>query len=311
MSAAGRVVLRGRPRRRGGDGARPRHGGVRRRAADLRRGRPSGPSRSPPSSGRARHRPPARARRARALGERAGPRCPGHAQRRRVHRGHAGCLPGPRRPLQRQPALPPGGGARPVRRHRRAGGRLPPPVPVRWWRRRATRRRVVLIDVDDGSGIAPLPGSTSFEEAATTPVDRSVARSRRPTTCTSSAPAGPRAGPRRCYGARPTSTSRPWPARRARPTESIAEAAPVAGAGAPWYPVPPLMHAAAQWTAFSGLHQGATVVVHDDSGSFDARQRPAAGRARAGRVDVDRRRRVRRSHRRGAAAAGPTTCRPS
>ena len=30
------------------------------------------------------------------------------------------------------------------------------------------------------------------------------------------------------------------------------------------------MHAAAQWTAFSGLHQGATVVVHDDSGSFDA-----------------------------------------
>ena len=31
------------------------------------------------------------------------------------------------------------------------------------------------------------------------------------------------------------------------------------------------MHAAAQWTAFSGLNQGATVVVHEDSGPFNAR----------------------------------------
>jgi fatty-acyl-CoA synthase len=32
------------------------------------------------------------------------------------------------------------------------------------------------------------------------------------------------------------------------------------------------MHAAAQWTAYSALHQGATVVLHDDSGAFDARR---------------------------------------
>jgi fatty-acyl-CoA synthase len=32
------------------------------------------------------------------------------------------------------------------------------------------------------------------------------------------------------------------------------------------------MHAAAQWTAFSGLHNGGTVVLHDDSQPFDARR---------------------------------------
>ena len=52
--------------------------------------------------------------------------------------------------------------------------------------------------------------------------------------------------------------------------ESIAEAA-AASRGSGWYAVPPLMHAAAQWTAFSGLHNGGTVVLHDDSQPFDAR----------------------------------------
>ena len=52
------------------------------------------------------------------------------------------------------------------------------------------------------------------------------------------------------------------------------------GMGA-WYAAPPLMHAAAQWTAFSGMHMGATVVLHDDSGPFDAGRDPRDGRARA------------------------------
>jgi 3-oxocholest-4-en-26-oate---CoA ligase len=51
--------------------------------------------------------------------------------------------------------------------------------------------------------------------------------------------------------------------------ESIAEAAR-SNTGGPWYPVPPLMHAAAQWTAFCGLHAGSTVLLHDDSRPFDA-----------------------------------------
>jgi fatty-acyl-CoA synthase len=37
-----------------------------------------------------------------------------------------------------------------------------------------------------------------------------------------------------------------------------------------WFPAPPLMHAAAQWTAFAGFHSGSTVVLHDDAHRFDA-----------------------------------------
>jgi fatty-acyl-CoA synthase len=38
-----------------------------------------------------------------------------------------------------------------------------------------------------------------------------------------------------------------------------------------WFAAPPLMHAAAQWTVFSSLHHGGTIVLHDDSGPFSAR----------------------------------------
>jgi 3-oxocholest-4-en-26-oate---CoA ligase len=38
-----------------------------------------------------------------------------------------------------------------------------------------------------------------------------------------------------------------------------------------WFAAPPLMHAAAQWTAFNALHAGGTVVLHDDRHRFDAR----------------------------------------
>src|SRR5262249_35651712 len=38
-----------------------------------------------------------------------------------------------------------------------------------------------------------------------------------------------------------------------------------------WYAAPPLMHAAAQWTAFAAIHSGSTLVLHDDTAPFDAR----------------------------------------
>jgi fatty-acyl-CoA synthase len=38
-----------------------------------------------------------------------------------------------------------------------------------------------------------------------------------------------------------------------------------------WFAAPPLMHAAAQWTLFAGLVLGATAVLHDDSRPFDPR----------------------------------------
>jgi 3-oxocholest-4-en-26-oate---CoA ligase len=51
--------------------------------------------------------------------------------------------------------------------------------------------------------------------------------------------------------------------------ESLTAKATV-GAGT-WFAAPPLMHAAAQWTAFAGIHSGATIVLHDDAARFDAR----------------------------------------
>ena len=52
-------------------------------------------------------------------------------------------------------------------------------------------------------------------------------------------------------------------------------------APAPGSPRSPLMHVAAQWTAFLAANMGATVVLHDDSRPFDVRTilepRPASG----------------------------------
>jgi fatty-acyl-CoA synthase len=39
-----------------------------------------------------------------------------------------------------------------------------------------------------------------------------------------------------------------------------------------WFAASPLMHAAAQWTAFVCLHGGGTVVLHDDRNRFDAQK---------------------------------------
>jgi fatty-acyl-CoA synthase len=43
----------------------------------------------------------------------------------------------------------------------------------------------------------------------------------------------------------------------------------LAGAGK-WFPMSPLMHVAAQWTAFLAANMGGTVVLHDDRRRFDA-----------------------------------------
>ena len=89
--------------------------------------------------------------------------------------------------------------------------------------------------------------------------------------------------------------------------ESLAAAA--ASGARTWFPAPPLMHAAAQWTAFAALHLGATIALHDDSTRFDARTHPRRRGARAGRADLDRRRRVRPAADRGAAPRARATCR--
>jgi acyl-CoA synthetase (AMP-forming)/AMP-acid ligase II len=136
--------------------------------------------------------------------------------------------------------------------------------------REATRdRTVVLIEVDDGSGVAPLAGSTSFAEIAgkdssgtglpvTTPDDLYL-------VCTGGTTGKPKGVLWRQADIFVAGMGGIESASR----EEIATRA-AAGAGT-WFAAPPLMHAAAQWTAFAAIHSGATLVLHDDTAQFHAR----------------------------------------
>ncbi len=126
----------------------------------------------------------------------------------------------------------------------------------------------VLIDVDDDSGAPPLPHSVAFE-----------------TVVGGSGPIGdlPVASPDDlhlvCTGG---TTGRPkgvlwrqgdiYVSSMGGAKNATFETIAAGTAGSPqiWFAAPPLMHAAAQWTAFAALHQGGTVVLHDDTVPFDA-----------------------------------------
>ena len=127
---------------------------------------------------------------------------------------------------------------------------------------------VVLLDVDDGSGVAPLAGSVAYEEAIAAGDVTSL-----PTpsgddaylVCTG----GTTGSPKGVLWRQADAYASAMGGMQDATAERIAAIAKV-GAGV-WYPAPPLMHAAAQWTAFAALHNGGTVVLHDDSQRFDAR----------------------------------------
>jgi fatty-acyl-CoA synthase len=127
---------------------------------------------------------------------------------------------------------------------------------------------LVLVDVDDGTGVDPLPGSTNFEAVASTPVEAPLpvpSPDDLYLVCTGGTTGRPKAV---LWRQADIYISAMGGAEGAT-TESIAAAA-AAGSGTPWFAVPPLMHAAAQWTAFAGLHVGGSVLLHDDSQPFDA-----------------------------------------
>jgi fatty-acyl-CoA synthase len=135
----------------------------------------------------------------------------------------------------------------------------------------AGHESLVLVDVEDGSGVAPLPGSTPYEEAVRTPVREPLPQPSPDDLyliCTGGTTGRPKAVLWRQADVYVSALA----GVEGATAESITEAATAgAGAGGPWYPVAPLMHAAAQWTAFSGLDQGATVVLHEDTGPFAPR----------------------------------------
>jgi 3-oxocholest-4-en-26-oate---CoA ligase len=130
---------------------------------------------------------------------------------------------------------------------------------------------LLLVDVDDGSGTPPLDGSTNVEAAVELAGGAEGIELPEPSpddlymVCTGGTTGSPKAVLWRQGDIFVSGMG----GSEAATAESLA--ATVSGGAGAWYAAPPLMHAAAQWTAFGGLHSGATIVLHDDSRPFDAR----------------------------------------
>jgi len=126
---------------------------------------------------------------------------------------------------------------------------------------------VVYLDIDDGSGVEPLAGSTAYEDAVAEGAGVEL-----PTpsgddlylVCTGGTTGAPKGVLWRQADI--------FVAGMAGTEETTHESLRGLVVNDPevWFAAPPLMHAASQWTAFCGLHSGATVVMHDDSRRFDA-----------------------------------------
>jgi fatty-acyl-CoA synthase len=125
----------------------------------------------------------------------------------------------------------------------------------------------LLVELDDGSDGPSLPGAVDYESLAasgasaafddTTPDDLYIA-------CTGGTTGRPKAVLWRqgdLYVAALGGSD--------GIDEAAIRARAEAGAGV-WFPTSPLMHVAAQWTAFLAAGMGATVVLHDDRARFDA-----------------------------------------
>jgi fatty-acyl-CoA synthase len=130
-------------------------------------------------------------------------------------------------------------------------------------------RAPVLIDVDDGSGVEPLPGSTAFEAAAATPVGALPEPS--PDDLYIVCTGGTTGLPKAVLWRQADIYLSAMAGNEGATAEDIAAAAEQ-HVGDPSFGVPPMMHAAAQWTVFAGIHQGGGALLHDDRGPFDARK---------------------------------------
>jgi 3-oxocholest-4-en-26-oate---CoA ligase len=127
--------------------------------------------------------------------------------------------------------------------------------------------KVVLIDVDDASGVAPLDGSIGYEDAVVAGQATSLpvpSADDLYLVCTGGTTGAPKGVLWRqadifvsAMGGIEECTVESLRACADRDPEV-------------WFPAPPLMHAAAQWTAFAAFHSGSTVVMHDDARRFDA-----------------------------------------
>jgi fatty-acyl-CoA synthase len=128
----------------------------------------------------------------------------------------------------------------------------------------------VLVDVDDGSGVAALPGSVAYEEALGATADVGARATPSPDDAYLVCTGGTTGAPKGVLWRQADVYVSAMGGLEGATAEQITAIAS-RGAGV-WFAAPPLMHAAAQWTVFAALHNGGTVVLHDDAEPFDARR---------------------------------------
>jgi fatty-acyl-CoA synthase len=129
--------------------------------------------------------------------------------------------------------------------------------------------RRLLVDVDDGSGVEPLPGSYAYEAAIADADGVDQLPEPSPDDLYLVCTGGTTGRPKGVLWRQADAYAGAMGGSEDATAESIAVGAEP-GFGV-WFAAPPLMHAAAQWTVFAALHNGGTVVLHDDSQPFDAR----------------------------------------
>jgi 3-oxocholest-4-en-26-oate---CoA ligase len=133
----------------------------------------------------------------------------------------------------------------------------------------ASGRSLVLVDVDDGSEVSALPGSTSFEDAAGKPSVAANLPVPSPDDLYLMCTGGTTGSPKGVLWRQGDIFTAAMGGTEGASRESLT--AKAKAGGGTWFAAPPLMHAAAQWTVFAAIHSGATIVLHDDRARFDAR----------------------------------------
>jgi fatty-acyl-CoA synthase len=129
-------------------------------------------------------------------------------------------------------------------------------------------RGPLLVDVDDASGEAALLGSTNFEDAVSTEVSESLPEPS-PDDLYMVCTGGTTGRPKAVLWRQADIFVAGMAGSDLTTADSLTDAA--TGGHGVFFATPPLMHAAAQWTAYSGLHSGATIVLHEEGPGLDAR----------------------------------------
>jgi acyl-CoA synthetase (AMP-forming)/AMP-acid ligase II len=131
-----------------------------------------------------------------------------------------------------------------------------------------SHQSLLLIEVDDQPGTGGIAGSVSYEEAVASQADDTLLPDPSPDdlylVCTGGTTGSPKAV---VWRQADIFVSGMGGSEYTTPESLVALA--TRGMGT-WFAASPLMHAAAQWTAFACLHGGGTVVLHDDRSRFDA-----------------------------------------